>query len=152
MSPIERNGKRVRAKPEQLSVSAKGPGMGKFLFIYLPKVRNPCRALRNHGQPGRRPTTPQGQWTKCSICYNHWVRTHKAFTESHRKSRVCKQTMSGQVAQLVERSPEKAGVGGSIPSLATILTPLLSATSRRFARIVQSSYSGRRIGHSILTN
>lgn len=26
----------------------------------------------------------------------------------------------GQVAQLVERSPEKAGVGGSIPSLATI--------------------------------
>ena len=27
--------------------------------------------------------------------------------------------ISGQVAQLVERSPEKAGVGGSIPSLAT---------------------------------
>ena len=27
----------------------------------------------------------------------------------------------GQVAQLVERSPEKAGVGGSTPSLATIL-------------------------------
>ena len=26
----------------------------------------------------------------------------------------------GQVAQLVERSPEKAGVGGSSPSLATI--------------------------------
>ena len=29
---------------------------------------------------------------------------------------------SGQVAQSVERSPEKAGVGGSIPSLATILS------------------------------
>jgi hypothetical protein len=28
----------------------------------------------------------------------------------------------GQVAQLVERSPEKAGVGGSIPSLATIFS------------------------------
>ena len=27
----------------------------------------------------------------------------------------------GQVAQLVERSPEKAGVGGSSPSLATTL-------------------------------
>src|SRR6185437_12916731 len=27
----------------------------------------------------------------------------------------------GQVAQMVERSPEKAGVGGSIPSLATII-------------------------------
>ena len=26
----------------------------------------------------------------------------------------------GQVAQMVERSPEKAGVGGSIPSLATM--------------------------------
>ena len=30
----------------------------------------------------------------------------------------------GQVAQLVERSPEKAGVGGSIPSLATIFNNL----------------------------
>ena len=29
--------------------------------------------------------------------------------------------LRGQVAQLVERSPEKAGVGGSIPSLATIV-------------------------------
>jgi hypothetical protein len=28
----------------------------------------------------------------------------------------------GQVAQVVERSPEKAGVGGSTPSLATILS------------------------------
>jgi hypothetical protein len=32
----------------------------------------------------------------------------------------------GQVAQLVERGPEKAGVGGSIPSLATIPTQQLS--------------------------
>ena len=31
---------------------------------------------------------------------------------------------SGQVAQMVERSPEKAGVGGSIPSLATIFNHL----------------------------
>jgi hypothetical protein len=30
------------------------------------------------------------------------------------------QPRNGQVAQSVERSPEKAGVGGSIPSLATI--------------------------------
>ena len=29
------------------------------------------------------------------------------------------EVLLGQVAQLVERSPEKAGVGGSIPSLAT---------------------------------
>jgi hypothetical protein len=33
-----------------------------------------------------------------------------------------RRTASGQVAQLVERSPEKAGVGGSIPSLATIFS------------------------------
>ena len=31
------------------------------------------------------------------------------------------QSRDGQVAQLVERGPEKAGVGGSIPSLATTL-------------------------------
>jgi hypothetical protein len=35
---------------------------------------------------------------------------------------------SGQVAQLVERSPEKAGVGGSTPSLATISRVLKSRT------------------------
>ena len=34
--------------------------------------------------------------------------------------------MTGQVAQLVERGPEKAGVGGSIPSLATIIVDLLA--------------------------
>jgi hypothetical protein len=35
----------------------------------------------------------------------------------------------GQVAQMVERSPEKAGVGGSIPSLATIFCKHLAASS-----------------------
>ena len=33
----------------------------------------------------------------------------------------------GQVAQVVERSPEKAGVGGSTPSLATIIPKDLGA-------------------------
>jgi hypothetical protein len=33
----------------------------------------------------------------------------------------------GQVAQLVERSPEKAGVGGSIPSLATSIFQTLTS-------------------------
>src|SRR5258706_490784 len=37
------------------------------------------------------------------------------------------QLIPGQVAQLVERSPEKAGVGGSIPSLATIFNNLQTA-------------------------
>ena len=36
----------------------------------------------------------------------------------------------GQVAQLVERSPEKAGVGGSIPSLATNCIPLFLKSLR----------------------
>ena len=35
----------------------------------------------------------------------------------------------GQVAQLVERSPEKAGVGGSIPSLATTFSNIYKPTS-----------------------
>ena len=43
--------------------------------------------------------------------------------------RVCYNDSSGQVAQLVERSPEKAGVGGSIPSLATIFNNLQTAQS-----------------------
>ena len=38
---------------------------------------------------------------------------------------------SGQVAQLVERSPEKAGVGGSIPSLATINFNNLATAKKR---------------------
>ena len=37
---------------------------------------------------------------------------------------------SGQVAQVVERSPEKAGVGGSTPSLATIIPKGLSDFAR----------------------
>ena len=45
----------------------------------------------------------------------------------------CPQSRDGQVAQLVERGPEKAGVGGSIPSLATILynPPDLPALEQR---------------------
>jgi hypothetical protein len=39
-------------------------------------------------------------------------------------------TRSGQVAQVVERSPEKAGVGGSTPSLATIILKGLAAQAR----------------------
>ena len=44
----------------------------------------------------------------------------------------------GQVAQLVERGPEKAGVGGSIPSLATISFNNLASlkTRLRIARTV----------------
>ena len=37
------------------------------------------------------------------------------------KSAAVPNSASGQVAQVVERSPEKAGVGGSSPSLATII-------------------------------
>jgi hypothetical protein len=37
----------------------------------------------------------------------------------------------GQVAQLVERGPEKAGVGGSIPSLATNTFNNLATAKKR---------------------
>ena len=42
----------------------------------------------------------------------------------------------GQVAQVVERSPEKAGVGGSTPSLATII--LKNLAESRLALPVRS--------------
>jgi hypothetical protein len=45
----------------------------------------------------------------------------------------------GQVAQVVERSPEKAGVGGSTPSLATIFSPKLNPCSGVIAK-QQSSW------------
>src|ERR1700743_1104014 len=56
-----------------------------------------------------------------SRCYNQKrsVRTKSSFLVPP-KLHVCNPTRIGQVAQSVERSPEKAGVGGSIPSLATI--------------------------------
>jgi hypothetical protein len=44
---------------------------------------------------------------------------------------------SGQVAQVVERSPEKAGVGGSTPSLATIIPKNLVAKSENFQPTIQ---------------
>ena len=54
----------------------------------------------------------------------------------------------GQVAQLVERGPEKAGVGGSIPSLATIIfNNLRVAKNRRiysreqYANIAQAAFA-----------
>ena len=37
----------------------------------------------------------------------------------------------GQVAQVVERSPEKAGVGGSTPSLATMFSKVLAEIGRQ---------------------
>jgi hypothetical protein len=51
----------------------------------------------------------------------------------------------GQVAQLVERSPEKAGVGGSIPSLATILSITYRPSQAQFHSIsFQYSWSARK--------
>ena len=44
---------------------------------------------------------------------------------------------SGQVAQVVERSPEKAGVGGSTPSLATIILKNLAAFDRNSQPTIQ---------------
>jgi hypothetical protein len=44
----------------------------------------------------------------------------------------------GQVAQVVERSPEKAGVGGSTPSLATIISKQLAESRLAFPVRLQS--------------
>src|SRR5580692_10796664 len=48
----------------------------------------------------------------------------------------------GQVAQVVERSPEKAGVGGSTPSLATIILKDLGV----FAHFLQPDAGARGSG------
>ena len=45
--------------------------------------------------------------------------------------RIDARARSGQVAQVVERSPEKAGVGGSTPSLATIILKDLRDSPQR---------------------
>ena len=54
----------------------------------------------------------------------HWLFLLSGILPSARPNwpRVNGRTGSGQVAQVVERSPEKAGVGGSTPSLATMFS------------------------------
>src|ERR1700722_14901522 len=54
----------------------------------------------------------------------------------------------GQVAQLVERSPEKAGVGGSIPSLATTKSITYQPARRRFHSISFQNNGARRFASS----
>ena len=48
----------------------------------------------------------------------------------------------------VERSPEKAGVGGSIPSLATIFSTAYKAPLRRFHSISFQNYDAGRFASS----
>jgi hypothetical protein len=61
------------------------------------------------------------------------VVSHKAYSASNQAVN----PKRGQVAQVVERSPEKAGVGGSTPSLATIfLLNLASVHSAFWFRLV----------------
>ena len=61
-------------------------------------------------------------------------------------------TPNGQVAQLVERSPEKAGVGGSIPSLATTFSITYSPSDRQFHSISFQNYGARRLASSEMLN
>ena len=63
--------------------------------------------------------------------------------------RFAKLKLPGQVAQLVERSPEKAGVGGSIPSLATRDSVLSDRQTRRFIPILSKSKRSTETRHSV---
>ena len=54
----------------------------------------------------------------------------------------------GQVAQVVERSPEKAGVGGSTPSLATTF----QSSYVQSAKSLQSAFSPLLAGSSAAKN
>ena len=69
----------------------------------------------------RRWQESKNKWPAASQCYNEGIRSE----------------VLGQVAQLVERSPEKAGVGGSSPSLATTLTFLFSTRTGLLLRLCQ---------------
>ena len=64
-------------------------------------------------------------------------------------------TRFGQVAQSVERGPEKAGVGGSIPSLATILSDKLAIAKNmqiwsreQYANIRHAMFALSQVGSS----
>jgi hypothetical protein len=74
-----------------------------------------------------------GRWSlPQKDCYNLRIAVRPVcFLESSRASKAFQAApnpASGQVAQVVERSPEKAGVGGSSPSLATIILKSLAAS------------------------
>src|SRR5215831_10150043 len=69
-----------------------------------------------------------------SLSANPANRSAKQLPLSLRGERASKR---GQVAQVVERSPEKAGVGGSTPSLATINSKHLAAKSRNLQPTIQ---------------
>ena len=74
-----------------------------------------CLLVTQNCIQGRPPHLSDFRW----IAIINSFHTAQVLHRSHRKLACV--TNPGQVAQLVERSPEKAGVGGSIPSLATII-------------------------------
>src|SRR5271170_4338271 len=55
-------------------------------------------------------------------CCIHPAHNRREVNDPRSPWRVERVSKRGQVAQVVERSPEKAGVGGSTPSLATIFS------------------------------
>jgi hypothetical protein len=55
-------------------------------------------------------------------CCIHPAHNRREVNDPRSPRRAERVSKRGQVAQVVERSPEKAGVGGSTPSLATINT------------------------------
>ena len=77
-----------------------------------------CRRLS--GNRSLNPTTTQFRSTTPNLASGGFPkRVRQASKHCRAHAGIAKLRLSGQVAQMVERSPEKAGVGGSIPSLAT---------------------------------
>src|SRR5271154_7090728 len=70
-------------------------------------------------------------------CCIHPAHNRREVNDPRSPWRVERVSKRGQVAQVVERSPEKAGVGGSTPSLATIILKNLAAESRNFQPTIQ---------------
>lgn len=81
-------------------------------------------------------------------CYNRGVSpANNAFPRPIGTQRAVA-TNPGQVAQLVERSPEKAGVGGSIPSLATIQKNEIPKAALKGERLWELARSNQTRGRS----
>jgi hypothetical protein len=89
---------------------------------------------------------PKKQSTQTSAIFRTWKQGQLS-GRSAASTTICLLELvfvSGQVAQLVERSPEKAGVGGSIPSLATTFSITYSHSNRQFHSIsFQNNGAGR---------
>src|SRR5919198_6351770 len=126
-----------RALPNAISQSLSGfaGSVARCEFVFGGLPRSPWTAGSRTAERHFVEQSGEAQlWSAEQDCYNRMhSRNSAADIQIRAECTAAKATKSlqrGQVAQLVERSPEKAGVGGSIPSLATIIPKDLAESWR----------------------